>query len=253
MPERLDATLSKGMLVLEALSSSPHPLGISDLAARLALNKSNVHRLVRTLKALEYLEQEPDRTYRCTLKVWKLGNAVMGHMNLPALAAPAMHALAQLSGETVHLSVIDGINALYVEKVDSARSVRAYSERGGSAPLHCVATGKVLLAFNYELLRPRLSGNLSRQTARTITTLKALDKEMETVRVRGLATNLAEYRDDVTGVAAPVRDPAGRVIAAVGVSGPLARFTRQQIRKIGPAVREAGQRISEAVDAGRPL
>lgn len=252
MAQRLDATLSKGLLILEALSRSPRPLGISELALQLRLNKSNVHRLASTLRAMEYVAQEPDRTYRCTMKVWKLGSAVMSHMNLPSLAAPAMHQLAHVSRETVHLSVLDGIKVLYIDKIDSDHPVRAYSERGGNAPLHCVATGKILLAFHYENLRSRIATELTRHTARTITGLELLDHEVVQVRKTGLATNIGEYRDDVGGIAAAIHDPMGRVIGAIGISGPLSRFTRKQMKKLAPATMEAGKRISDAVNNSKP-
>lgn len=253
MAQRLDATLSKGLLILETLARSTRPLGISELAVQLGLNKSNVHRLTSTLRAMEYVAQEPDRTYRCTMKVWRLGNAVMSHMNLPALAVPAMRQLANVSGETVHLSVLDGTTVLYIDKIDSEHPVRAYSERGGSAPLHCVATGKILLAFNYEFLRSRIATELVRHTARTITSLEQLDHELAQVRRTGIATNVGEYRDDVGGIGAPIYDPSGRVIAAIGISGPLSRLTRQVMRKQAPAVVEAGKRISEAIGSTTPV
>ncbi len=252
MTQRLDATLSKGLLILETLARATRPLGISELAVQLRLNKSNVHRLTSTLRAMEYVAQEPDRTYRCTMKVWRLGSAVMSHMNLPILAAPAMRQLATASGETVHLSVLDGIKALYIDKIDSEHPVRAYSERGGNAPLHCVATGKILLAFNYEFLRSRVATELTRHTARTITSLEQLDQELTQVRRTGVATNIGEYRDDVGGVGAPIYDPAGRVIAAIGISGPLSRLTRQAMKKHAPAVVEAGRRVSETVGSTKP-
>lgn len=249
--QRLDATLSKGLMILETLARATRPLGISELATQLRLSKSNVHRLVSTLRATEFVAQEPDRNYRCTMKVWKLGSAVMSHMNLPSLAAPAMHQLARICRETIHLSVLDGIKVLYVDKVDSEHPVRAYSERGGNAPIHCVATGKILLAFNYEFLRGRIATELTRYTERTVTSLEQLDQELAQVRRTGVASNVGEYRDDVGGIAAPVHDPAGRVIAAIGISGPLSRLTRQGMKKYTPAVIEAGKRISEAVNSNK--
>jgi len=184
---------------------------------------------VKTLCTLGYVSQCPDRSYRASLKIWKLGTMVMNHTNLAQLATTAMNSLAQATGESVHLSVRDGLKVLYIEKIDSAQSVRAYTVRGGSAPLHCVATGKVLLAYNYDALRAPIAGTLEAFTPKTITTLKALDAEIASIRKTGLAINAGEYRADVGGIAAPILDDDGNVLAAIGISGPLSRLPRTKI------------------------
>lgn len=248
MVPRVDSTLSKGLLILETLAASPRPLGITELSVKLGLNKSNVHRLVRTLGIMDYVTQEPDRTYKAGLKLWKLGGMVMNNDSLGQRAARAMNDLARLSGETVHLSILDGLKTLYIEKVESEQSVRAYTERGGNAPLHCVATGKILLAYRYESLRDAIAGTLVAYTPKTLASLEALDSEMATIRAQGYAVNKGEYRADVGGLAAPIRDPHGKVIAAIGISGPLPRLTRQRTKELVPAVIDAGRIVSDALD-----
>lgn len=253
MVQRVDTTLSKGLQILEALASSPQSVGITQLSIQLGLNKSNVHRLIRTLSVMNYVAQEPDRTYRASLKLWKLGNMVLGHSNLAQLSAPAMHKLSRISGEDVHLAVLDGLQTLYIEKIDSVQPVRAYTQRGGNAPLHCVATGKILLAYNYDMLRDAIAGRLTSHSPKTITSLKTLDVEMEKIRTAGVARNLGEYRTDVGGIAAPVSDPFGKVIAAIGISGPLSRLTRQKIKDLVPSVVEAGKAVSRTLGDARQL
>ena len=219
-------------------------MGITEISTELGLNKSSVHRLIKSLSATGYVVQEADRTYRASLKIWQLGTSVMSHTNLAKISARAMNTLAHLTGESVHLSVLNGLRTLYIEKIDSAQPVRAYTARGGEAPLHCVATGKILLAFSYSSLRDSMIGNMTKYTPKTITSISALDAEMTRVRLSGIAINNGEYFQDVVAIAAPVRDPTDRVICAVGISGPLSRLTRQRVKELTPAVIEAGEAIS---------
>lgn len=247
MTQRVDTTLYKGLQILETLAASQTTLGITDLSNRLDLNKSNIHRLVKTLCTLGYVSQCPDRSYRASLKIWKLGTMVMNHANLARLAAAAMNGLAQASGELVHLSVLDGSRVLYIEKIDSAQSVRAYTVRGGSAPLHCVATGKVLLAYNYDFLRGSIANTLELFTPKTITSLKALDAEIAAILQAGIAVNAGEYRADVGGIAAPIMDTTGSVLAAIGISGPLSRLPRTKIKELSPLVTAAAKSVSKLI------
>lgn len=247
VPMRVDSTLHKGLQILEALATSPRSLGITELSLLLELNKSNVHRLIKTLHAMNYVIQNDDRRYRATMKLWKLGSSVMSHANLVQLCIGEMNKLAQRTGESVHLSVLDGLRVLYIEKIDSAQSVRAYSERGGNAPLHCTATGKVLLAYAYEALREPISKMLDKHTIKTITSIRALDGEIPAIRSNGYSVNAGEYRADVGGVAAPIFDADGKNLAAIGISGPLSRLTRLRIKELTAIVVASAKTASAAV------
>jgi DNA-binding IclR family transcriptional regulator len=253
VPQRVDSTLAKGLQILEVLAASATSMGITELSTDLGINKSSVHRLIKSLGATGYVTQDKDRSYRASFKLWKLGLSVMSHTNLAKVSARAMNALANSTGESVHLAVLNGLRTLYIEKIDSAQSVRAYLPRGGEAPLHCVSTGKILLAFNYPSLRDAMTGRLTRYTPKTITSMPALDTEMARVRASGIAVNNGEYRNDVVALAAAVRDPNDQVIAAVGISGPLSRMSRQRVKQLAPLVLEAGEAISTELNeiAGR--
>jgi DNA-binding IclR family transcriptional regulator len=244
VPQRVDSTLAKGLQILETLAASASSMGITELSASLGINKSSVHRLIKSLSATGYVTQDRDRSYRASFKLWKLGLSVMSHTNLAKVSARAMNALAKSTGESVHLAVLNGLQTLYIEKIDSAQPVRAYLPRGGEAPLHCVSTGKILLAFNYPSLRDAMIGRLTRYTPKTIAAMPALDAEMARVRASGIAVNNGEYRSDVVALAAAVRDPNDQVIAAVGISGPLSRMPRQRVKELTPLVIEAGEAIS---------
>lgn len=165
-----------------------------------------------------------------------------------ALARPCAEALAKRSRETVRLAVLDAVDpahVVYIDKVDSSHAVRAHTRVGDRAPSHCVATGKALLAFNPEAVE-RLEGRqLPRFTGRTITDHDRLARELARTRERGFSVNRHEYREDIVGIAAPIRSHEGYVVAALGISGPAYRLPAARIEALTPEVVEAAAGISE--------
>lgn len=253
----MDKTLIKGLTVLEALVGSDRPRGITELAAELGLVKSNVHRVLQTLEAAGYVTRGAEGgTYGPSLKLWVLGSHVHARSDLAAEARPFLVALAAASRETVHLSVLDGHDVIYLAKIDSPEPVRAYSVLGGRAPAHCVATGKVLLAFHPDPAQFVRTYDLPAFTPRTVTDRVALLQVLATIRTKGFGVNLGEWREMVRGAAAPIRNPLGTVVAAVGISGPSERLTQRRIAELVPQVVDTASRISAALGyrdrPGRP-
>lgn len=238
-------TLSKGIHVLEALALSERPRGVTELAAELGLVKSNVHRIFKILEQHRLVRQdEATGRYECTLKLWELGSLVAARIDVKRLAAPHLKTLAARTSETVHLSVLDGNEVLYIDKIDSPQPVRAYSEVGGRAPANCVATGKALLAFEAESRLAQVIESAVKYTPRTLTTLDALVRDLARVRDVGYAVNRGEWRDSVCGLAAPIFDASERPIAAIGISGPIQRLTPGSMRESAPLVIDAARAIS---------
>lgn len=249
---RVDTTLTKGLSLLETLASSRTPLGVTQLASMLGINKSNVHRLLRTLSIAGYIVQQPDRTYRADIKLWRLGNEVLQNLDLSAHALDIMQELVDSCDESAHLGVLQGFEVVYIEKLESDQPVRAYTRKGGSAPIHCVAAGKVLLAYNYRRLRKAMSSRLTRMTPNTITTLGALDAEVEKILKSSLAFNFGEYREEVHGLATPIYGPDGSVMAAIGISGPKSRLSAQRLKSLGPTVLKAADKLSRRIRGNEP-
>ena len=144
----MNNTLLKGLAVVELLSRSARPLGLTQIGKELGMGKSNVHRLMQALVETRFVLRDDEHgTYTPSIKLWELGSAVLGKLDLRRHAERQMDALMELTGESVHLSVLDGIEVVYVHKVDSPTPVRAYTQIGGRVPAYCVATGKAQLAF----------------------------------------------------------------------------------------------------------
>ena len=186
---RVDSTLSKGLAILESLTAAQGSKGVTELSRELGLTKSNTFRLLQTLAGLGYVRHEPNKTYCATLKAWQVGRSVVENMNLRTIAAPLLQYLAQETGETIYLAVRENLQVVYIDKIDSQKPIRSWNPVGGVAPLHCVGTGKAILAVEYERLRGQIGTQLARFTDRTITTLDALDQDVAATRLRGVRTD----------------------------------------------------------------
>lgn len=241
----MNNTLVKGFQLLELLARSDRPLGVSELAETLSLGKSNVHRLLQGLVELGYVGKAENRgNYRATLKLWQLGNAMDTAMPLKAAAAQPMARLLSRTRETVHLSILDGGEVIYLAKLDSPEPVRAYSEVGGRAPAHCVATGKALLAWQPEDVLATMARRLKKHTPSTISEPAEFLQEMQRIRGTGVAINRGEWREAVWGVASAITVGDDIPVAAIGVSGPSSRIKPSRIKTLSEEVVSAAKLIA---------
>lgn len=213
--------------LLKQFSAREREFGVSELSRRLDLGKSTVHRLLVTLAAEHLVEQDPiTGRYRLGIALHDLGTAVAVHLDLHEAVIPPMEHLRSATGETVHVSVLDGREVVYVERLDSPQSLRLFLEIGRRNAAHSTATGKCLLAFltDSELSALLTGWKLDAQTPHTITDPSRLRRELAEVRRRGYAQNLNESELGVLSVAAPIRALGGDVAAAISAAGPTARM-----------------------------
>ena len=244
----MNNTLLKGLSVLELLSHSDRPLTLTQIAVALGIVKSNVHRLMQALSEQGYVLRHDDSgAYTASIKLWELGSAVLSKLDLRRHAEQQMDVLLQQTGESVHLSVLDRGEAVYVHKLDSPNPVRAYTQIGGRVPAYCVATGKAQLAYRDEATLVAQSRQLVAHTPQTIAEPAQFLREMRRIREQGYAVNRGEWREAVWGVAAPIMDARGSVIAAVGISGPAERLRKRDLKECAQLL------VAAAMDIARGL
>jgi IclR family KDG regulon transcriptional repressor len=250
----MNNTLIKGLSIIELLAHSDRPMGLTEIAVALDLVKSNVHRLIQALTEARYIVRDEDSgRYTAAIKLWELGSAVLSRLDLRVHAEEVMDSLLEQTRETVHLSILDGDEVVYVHKLDSPNPVRAYTQIGGRAKAHCVATGKAMLAFRPPASLERMSTALTPRTPHTIVEAASFLHEMNRIRNQGYALNKGEWNENVYGLAAPVTDVSGHVVAALGLSGPKDRFKATQIKVFLPLLIQSAAQISQRLGAKNTL
>ena len=239
-------SVDRAAALLLALGDFPAAAGVTELARTLGLHKSTASRLLATLQRRGLVEQDEESgKYRLGLVVIRLAERAERTLDLRALARADLERLARATRETVSLAVLDGDRCLTVAQVDGPNMVACADWTGRSTPLHCVASGKVLLAAlpERDILRLVRKG-LAPCTDRTITELEPLLEELARVRRRGFATAFSEWEPGQNAVAAPVRDARGRVIASVNIWGPAYRITPARVAELAAEARAAAGAIS---------
>lgn len=241
---KVDSTLSKGLAILEKLAEARKSLGVTEISRSLDLTKSNTFRLLQTLSRLGYVSQKEDGGYAATLKMWQVGRSTVDSLNLRELAAPEMAYLADETGETIYLAVPEQFNVVYIDKIESRKPIRSWNPIGGSAPIHCVGTGKAILAANYISLRQKLSEPFEAFTNKTLTTLSQLDEDIEATRMRGYAYDTGEFRDRILSFGAAIKLPDGEAVAAIGISVPNVNLPDNGEERFGSLSAHAAEAIS---------
>ncbi len=241
----METTVVKGLKVIEALAAGGGQSSLSDIARSCAMTKSNAHRLLKTLEDCGWVRRDPaTRGYALTLRLWSLGARALHGMDLRAVAAPHLRRLAEATGESVHLSVLENGEAVYIDRAESAEIVRAYIRVGDRAPAWAVATGRAMLAFAPE---PEIAAALARLEAFTPNTPAdpaALRRKLAETARTGIAMTFGEWKAGVIGIAAPVMGPDRRPVAGVGIAGPEARMQRADREAQIAAVRSCAEAIA---------
>ncbi len=241
------SSVTNALRVLDCFSATERELGVSELARRLDMGKSTVHRLCATLAAGGLLDHNAETgRYRLGLRLYELGALVSAHMDLHEAAGPALLEVRNRTGETVQLAVLDGREVVYVERLESSHTVRLFGRVGHRNSAHCTATGKVLLAHLPDAeLDALLDGwVLEGRTPYTITDHAEFRKALAEVRRRGWGENTNEVEIGVASVAAPVRDSSGAVVAALSVAGPAMRLDGGSLRHFAGVAMEAADATS---------
>jgi IclR family transcriptional regulator, pca regulon regulatory protein len=248
---RYSQSLERGLAILGCFTAERSVLGLAEIADELRLSRSTTHRYVITLFALGYLEQEASRRYRLGLRVTDLGMSALNATGLREHTHRYLEELRRETSYTVNLAVLDGIEIVYV---DRARSYRCGQSKidlglapGSRMPAYCTAMGKVLLANLPEREQSELlaSMKLTQIGPNTITSKNALRVELEPIREEGFAVNDQELAEGLHSIAAPVRNEAREVVAAVNLAAHTSMISLEElVDALGPHLISMADRIS---------
>ncbi len=213
--------VDRALRIIDLFDEYTTELKMTEISSRMALHKSTVHSLLKTLMQHGYIAQDADSgKYRLGLKLVEKGQLLLQGIDIRTVARPHLSALSASTGQTTHLVVLSGREGVYIDKIEGERAAIRYSYLGRTVPLHCSAVGKVLAAYQpKEKLAELLAGySYELHTPNTIADREAFLEELRRVLSNGYAVDDQENEPGVRCVAAPVFDHAGQLAAAVSLS-----------------------------------
>lgn len=237
------SVLEKAFCVLDALSLAAGPQSMSQLSIATGIPRSTVHRLIQQMVDLGVLTQGP-RGVRLGRALFELGSQVPESRRIREMALPFMTDLYEVTHQTIHLGIREGVDILLVEKIRGHGSLSFAAKVGRRLPLNCTSIGKVLLAReNKDVIDNILGRPLRRLTKNSIVDPQALHRQLADVQTTGIAVDHGEAQDGLSCVAAPVLRGA-RCVAALAISGPSDDLV---IARTAPAVRTAALALSRFI------
>lgn len=238
-------TIKKALSLLEILGKK-QCMRPTEIIQELNFTRSNVYRLLSTLENQGYVERTLDSKYRLSYKIFVIGSTVPKGNQLVDAARPYMMKLAEISKENINLAVMYDSQVLYVDKILTPHYLKLDQPIGKMDPLHCTALGKVLLSGldGQEWEQFFRSNRLTANTKGTITDPKVLGAALQEVRKQGWAVDLEELSEGIHCIGAPLRGYGNKTVAAISISGPSMRLTRNRIRRLKAPLIDAAREIS---------
>jgi len=240
--------LDRALAIIDALANARENASLAELAERVKLHKSTVHRITSILERHRIVERDAQSgKYKLGLRLFELGSIAMDRFNIRDRAHSYLERLLYEVDETVHLCVLDAGEVLYLDKMEPARSIRMASRIGRRNPAHCTSVGKAIMAFLPEdetddILRQH---GLKRLTAKTITTPAELKAELKAIRERSYALDNEENEEGVRCIGSAVLDHSARPIAAISVSVPSFRLPLDKVPSVAACVSRIARSLSE--------
>lgn len=223
---------------------------LTEIATALGISKSNVHQLLATLSRRRLVERLRDQTYRIGIKAWEIGSRAQP-LEIGRIGAPHLAQLVREVSEGADIGMLDGAQVVCIQLIECPQVVRVHARVGDRNPAYATSTGIALLAeMSDDEVCALLPEKFEKVAPDTISDREALLKELRRIRMRGYALYRGGWRNDVTGVAVPIRDSDGRAVAGVCVPAPSYRVTRGWLDVIVPALKATAQRIEQDLSGG---
>ncbi|MEZ4596265.1 MAG: IclR family transcriptional regulator [Chloroflexota bacterium] len=239
------SVLSKAFAILDAMRTAEGGLTRAQLARRTGLPMTTVHRLATELRRHGALELTGSGRYRVGPWLWEVGTLTRHSLALRDIALPHLQDLYEATHENVQLAVLDGFDALVVERIRGRRSVPIVSRVGGRLPLHPTGVGKVLLAFSPEpFVEQVIDRGLVSYTSQTITSPEALRHALAQTRARGFSVTRDEMTPNTVSVAAPIRLADEALVGAISV---VVEARTADVGRLAPAVRTVAMGLSRRI------
>jgi DNA-binding IclR family transcriptional regulator len=239
--------VERALAMLEAVAQEPEGLSNAEISRKLEIPKSSASYILRTLEKQAYLNRDPATgRYRVGLKILSLSRGALTGIDVREVALPIMRHLMQKTSLTCHLAILDGPDAVYIEKVESEGFIRMDTWVGRRMRVHATSVGKALVAYIAQQRLEKIIADrgMEKRTPKTITSLPRLLKELEKVRSQGYAVDDEENNIGARCLGAPIFDQNGAIEASLGLSGTINQVNPQTMPRIVEALKDAARHIS---------
>ena len=241
------STLIRGFLIVEKVVQADRPLSSAYLAEELDLPKATVHRICQQLQDEGLLQREPDgKRFTGGKRLRNLAMSTLSNSVIGAHRHSILQALSKEVDETCNLTVLDGNEIVYLDRVETNWAYRIHLPVGSHLPLHCTAAGKLFLANMKPAARRRLisSLTLSRHTALTITDPEALHEHLNKIAAEGVGYDAGEFLDGLVAISVPVIGDDNQMCFVIAIHAPSVRKSLEELRQYLPALRHAAARMA---------
>lgn len=245
--ESPSVAVERALAMLEAVAQEPEGLSNAEISRKLQIPKSSASYILRTLQAQNYINRDEETgKYRVGLKILGLSRGALSGIDVREVALPIMRHLVEKTNLTCHLAILDGPDAVYIEKVEPTGFLRVDTWVGRRMKVHATSVGKALVAhIAQEKLEKIISqAGMDKRTPKTITTMPRLLKELDKVRTQGYAVDDEENNIGARCLGAPVFNQQGNIEAAVGLSGTINQVNPQTMPRILEALKDAARHVS---------
>ena len=248
MPEPIRA-VDRALNVLLCFSRDTPELTMTQIAEKVGLNKSTVHRLLATLEGKRFIKRDPiTNLYKLGIRMFQMAYLTMEANDLRKLASPYLDCLCEQHGENVNLAVLDGHDVLYLDVHESPKRVKLAASVGQRLPAFSTASGKVILAYlPVEEVRRILSFGMPQQTQYTITSSDTFIESLDLIRQQGFAISTQEYEESINAIAAPILDSKGNPVGSISIAGPTYRLSQEKMIEISPTILEVARELSNEI------
>lgn len=245
--------VDRALDILLCFTNQTPQLTMTQIAEQVGMNKSTVHRLLGTLERRRFVQRNPTTGYyQLGIRLLQMAYLTLEHNDIRRYAGPFMRRLCEQHRETITLSVLDEVDVVFLEVVESPQRVKLAASTGQRMPAFSTAAGKAILAYLPDVTVMRILDSGMRQfTQYTILSKEVLLANLELVREQGFAISMQEYEDGINAVAAPVLNAEGFPIAAITVAGPAYRLTKELMLEIGQSVTETSRMIAQEIEFAR--
>lgn len=241
-------SIDRALRIIEIISTRKAGIGVTELAEKLGLNKSSIFRILATLTAHGFIEQDEEtKKYKLGYIYLELSTKLLDSIDIRKEAVPYLRELEEISNEVIHLVIYSQKEAVYIEKLEGNETLRMHSQVGKRAPMHCTSAGKVILANlpRNEAIEVIRQKGMPRHTEKTITNEHDLLENLTMIKEQGYGIEREENETGITCISAPLFNHRGEVAGAISISGTALRMTDEKINALKDKLMEVGRKISQ--------